>query len=643
MKELKRQDKNGVRTAVDLERRYKFKDIELTAEEVDELKELIEVDSFLSTSSIHPVQNKVITEALNNKVNKEAGKELSSNDFTDDYKQQIEDNTELRHIHNNMTLLQSYEQTEDDLRDAVSKRHKHSNKEVLDTITDEQIRSWNENSFSEYYKEQIEANTELRHIHNNMTLLQSYEQTEDDLRDAVGKRHTHSNKAVLDSITQAQINQWNTGGLTDDYKQQIEDNTELRHIHNNMTLLQSYEQTEDDLRDAVGKRHEHSNKALLDTYTQTNTNIADAVSKKHSHNNKAILDTITQDQIDKWNTDNFTADYKEQVEANTELRHIHNNMTLLQSYEQTEDNLRDAVTKKHEHSNKSLLDTYTQTNANIADAVSKKHSHSNKTVLDSITQAQVTSWNENSFTSDYKEQVEANTELRHIHNNMTLLQSYEQTEDNLRDAVTKRHTHSNKSLLDTYTQTEANLASAVSSKHTHSNKALLDTYTQTNANIASAVTNNHTHSNKALLDTYTQTNANIASAVTNNHTHSNKSVLDGITSTLISNWNNAASNAHSASVTSGTNTNTIRLGNVLIQSGRVSAKVTTGGTPIQLSFNFPVAFKNAPTLIMQPSTSAPNSIWVTTADSTTTQGKYWFYRPNTSATIVEWLAIGEGV
>lgn len=525
MKELKRQDKNGVRTAVDLERRYKFKDIELTAEELDELKELIEVDSFLSTSSIHPVQNKVITEALNNKVNKEAGKELSSNDFTDDYKQQIEDNTELRHIHNNMTLLQSYEQTEDDLRDAVGKRHKHSNKEVLDTITDEQIRSWNENSFSEYYKEQIEANTELRHIHNNMTLLQSYEQTEDDLRDAVGKRHTHNNKAVLDTITQAQINQWNTGGLTDDYKQQIEDNTELRHIHNNMTLLQSYEQTEDDLRDAVGKRHEHSNKTLLDTYTQTN--------------------------------------------------------------------------------------------ANIADAVSKKHSHSNKTVLDSITQAQVNSWNENNFSADYKEQVEANTELRHIHNNMTLLQSYEQTEDNLRDAVTKRHTHSNKSLLDTYTQTEANLASAVSSKHTHSNKSL--------------------------LDTYTQTNANIASAVTNNHTHSNKSVLDGITSTLVSNWNNAASNAHSASVTSGTNTNTIRLGKVLIQSGRVSAKVTTGGTAIQLSFNFPVAFKNAPTLIMQPSTSAPNSIWVTTSESTTTQGKYWFYRPNTSATILEWLAIGEGV
>lgn len=346
MKELKRQDKNGVRTAADLERRYKFKDIELTADEVDELKKLIEVDSFLSTSSIHPVQNKVITEALNSKVNKEAGKGLSTNDFTN---------------------------------------------VLYDKLID------------------IPYNAE---------------------------------ENVIESI---------------------------------------------------------------------------------SVNGKA--QTITDKKVD----------------------------------------------------------------LQIKD----------------------------SFTDDYKQQIEDNTELRHIHNNMTLLQSYEQTEDNLRDAVSKRHTHSNKSLLDSYTQTEANLASAVSSKHTHSNKAL--------------------------LDTYTQTNANIASAVTNNHTHSNKSVLDGITSTLISNWNNAASNAHSASITSGTNTNTIRLGKVLIQSGRVSAKVTTGGTAIQLSFNFPVAFKNAPTLLMQPSTSAPNSIWVTTSESTTTQGKYWFYRPNTSATIIEWLAIGEGV
>jgi hypothetical protein len=40
-------------------------------------------------------------------------------------------------------------------------------------------------------------------------------------------------------------------------------------------------------------RHTHANKALLDTYDQTNANLADAVSKKHAHTNQAVLDGTT--------------------------------------------------------------------------------------------------------------------------------------------------------------------------------------------------------------------------------------------------------------------------------------------------------------------------------------------------------------
>lgn len=196
---LKKQDRNGSRTPSDIERKYKLGTIEYTVEE------------------------------LENKVTKKDGKDLSTNDFTDSY------------------------------------------------------------------KEQIEANTELRHIHSNMTLLNSYEQTEDDLRDAVEKKHTHSNKSVLDKITSTEIDKWNNNGFTDDYKQQVEDNTELRHFHNNMTLLQSYEQTEDDLRDAVGKRHSHSNKTVLDNLTQT------VINNSHSHSNKSTLDGITSNNVNNWN------------------------------------------------------------------------------------------------------------------------------------------------------------------------------------------------------------------------------------------------------------------------------------------------------------------------------------------------------
>lgn len=89
-------------------------------------------------------------------------------------------------------------------------------------------------------------------------------------------------------------------------------------------------------------------------------------------------------------TNDFTDNYKLQVENNTAARHIHNNKALLDTYTQTEVNLADAVNKKHIHNNKTLLDTYTQTETNLADAVNKKHIHDNKEILDGITASYTT-------------------------------------------------------------------------------------------------------------------------------------------------------------------------------------------------------------------------------------------------------------
>ena len=44
--------------------------------------------------------------------------------------------------------------------------------------------------------------------------------------------------------------------------------------------------------DNTNARHTHDNKALLDTYSQTELNLSDAVSKKHGHANKNVLDSI---------------------------------------------------------------------------------------------------------------------------------------------------------------------------------------------------------------------------------------------------------------------------------------------------------------------------------------------------------------
>lgn len=80
-----RQDRNGVRTAADVDRKYSR-----VPSKVEELSEEYKVDSSLSNTSTNPVENKVITRAIDSKVTKVAGKGLSTNDFDDDYKEAIE-------------------------------------------------------------------------------------------------------------------------------------------------------------------------------------------------------------------------------------------------------------------------------------------------------------------------------------------------------------------------------------------------------------------------------------------------------------------------------------------------------------------------------------------------------------------------
>lgn len=92
-----KRDINGFRTPDDVVRRYDLADIKLNSEDIEMIKSQIVCDDHLSITSVAPVQNKVITEALNNKVNKVEGKGLSTNDFTNSYKN-ILDNITINNI-----------------------------------------------------------------------------------------------------------------------------------------------------------------------------------------------------------------------------------------------------------------------------------------------------------------------------------------------------------------------------------------------------------------------------------------------------------------------------------------------------------------------------------------------------------------
>lgn len=122
---IRKQDRTVARTPQDVERKHRFGLIESTAEDVEELKEDIVVDSALSISSTHPVENRVITQALANKVNAEEGKGLSSNDFTD---------THLNRLNS-----------------SFGDSHSHANYDVLDSITQRDINIWNSSGGSYTY------------------------------------------------------------------------------------------------------------------------------------------------------------------------------------------------------------------------------------------------------------------------------------------------------------------------------------------------------------------------------------------------------------------------------------------------------------------------------------------------------------
>ena len=165
---LPKQDKTRARTPTDIERKYKFKVLEEIGDTEARLEDL-----------------------ETNKVDKVSGKNLSTNDFTNGYKAQVEENTQARHTHNNQAILDTYTKTESELEaelnTATENAHTHDNKALLDSYT--------------------QSNTNLTnavnntHTHSNKSLLDSYTNSNSNITNAINNSHYHSNQSYLDDIT----------------------------------------------------------------------------------------------------------------------------------------------------------------------------------------------------------------------------------------------------------------------------------------------------------------------------------------------------------------------------------------------------------------------------------------------------------
>lgn len=139
------------------------------------------------------------------------------------------------------------------------------------------------------------------------------------------------------------------------------------------TMLADYDLTEEALEregalsdriDALeSSTHTHENKALLDTYDQTNTDLADAVSKKHTHSDTQVA------AMDSGITSTKVASYDS---------HISNTTVHITAAERTKWN--------------GKQDKLTNTDAEIQSAVSQAHTHDNLDELKKIERGDKAKW-----------------------------------------------------------------------------------------------------------------------------------------------------------------------------------------------------------------------------------------------------------
>ena len=376
--------------------------------------------------------------------------------------------------------------------------------------------------------------------------------------------HTHSNKAILDSITDSSF-----------------------HEHSNKTVLDGISSTDvANWNDASDNSHTHNNKEILDSIVD---------SSFHNHANKAILDGFVDASVISWNN----AASKAHEHANADVLngitdssfHTHDNKTVIDGITTEKVAAWDtAATETHEHTNKTILD-------GIVD--SSFHTHDNKSILDGITDSSIAAWDEGeaNVNADWNATSGDSSILNRPTLGTAAAKDFVTTigetasDDLVTDGAVKDYigtldfgvqsvglemptgfTVTSSPITDDGSINVAlttgyaiplnasldNFELAYVAKHTHDNKTVLDGISSddiTNWNDASNA--KHSHTNADILNGLNDTSvSNWNTAYTNNHTHSNKDILDGITDTSINDFlrDTSYGSGTAQEVTTGTDT-----------------------------------------------------------------------------------------
>ena len=270
--------------------------------------------------------------------------------------------------------------------------------------------------------------------------------------------HTHTNKGVLDKITEQDYT---------DFKGAVA----KTHTHDNKDTLDKLTPSAwAELMAAKNKAHTHSNKDTLDKIDETSWTRVYGMS--HEHDNKDVLDQITQEE---WKSIN-SAKNKAHTHANKETLDKIDEVSWLTVYGQT-----------HEHNNKDVLDKITAS-----------YTTEEKTKLKGI--ADGAEVNQNAFSSIATGSAKYTASSKQA---AFLVEGNGGTTVSL-DTKTGRltiasHQHSNQNILDQLNEEQWKIINSAANKaHVHDNKDTLDKITDALWN--TVYSNTHTHDNKSVLD-----------------------------------------------------------------------------------------------------------------------------------------------
>lgn len=245
----------------------------------------------------------------------------------------------------------------------------------------------------------------------------------------------------------------------------------LAHTHSNKGVLDKItEQDYADFKGAVNKAHIHANKDTLDKIDETAW--LTVYGQSHEHDNKEVLDRITAQDY---------ADFK----ASANKAHVHDNKSTLDKIDETAWLL--VYGQTHEHENQSVLDkttaSYTAAEktklAGIAAGAEVNQNAFSTIATGSARYAATAKQSAFLIDGDGGTSVSLDTKTgrltvsSHTHDNKAVLdQLSEEQWKFINGAANKAHVHDNKGTLDKITDVGWNMVYGYT--HSHDNKAVLD-------------------------------------------------------------------------------------------------------------------------------------------------------------------------